>query len=805
MLRNYFKVTLRYLRQHPSYSIINMLGLAVGIACCLLMLLFVQSEFSYDKLHHNSSRIYRAWVREKNPGQQDILDIVTPLPLGPALQSSFPEIESSCRINNFTALVKIGTSSFNEDFRMVDSSFFHLFDFQLLEGDRNHPFPNNNSILLTPVTAKKYFGTGDALGKSLELQLGNEKVPFIVSGIVAEAPEESSIKYHALLSFANAPLLFNPNAFHSWFNVNSETYVLLKKDTKVADMENKFPSMIKQNLGENYKEGAYTVHLQPITQIHLDSSLPAGIEPISNPKYSYILLTIGILILFIACINFITLSVGRSTARSMEVGVRKVLGAERKQLLIQFLGEALMITFISLLIGLVLCYLVLPIFNEISDRRLTIHADIQFLGYCFGILFLVAILAGSYPALLLSGFRPVEIFKRKITIGSNTGLLRKSLIVGQFITSIGLIVCTIIINAQMHFLLHKDLGYHKEQVIVVPTNQSLQKGMQLGNLYRNELIRQGYVRDASVSVMSFLETPWVGMGYTDDAHTYRNFQFNAVDPFFIKTMGLQLVEGRDFSLDNPSDLMHSMIINEALAKEYGWKQAIGKKLPGRMDQQVIGVVRDFNYESLHTPVKPLVMVIRPDSIIRQVQDINYNAPLQPRVTIRLKTADIADQLSKLKQVWKSVAGEQEFEFHFLDESVAQQYIKEERTSSVMNFAAALSVFIACMGLFGLVSLLIAKKTREIGIRKVLGASVQHIVFFLSREFTWLILLSSVIAFPLAWWAMKSWMQDFAYQISMPWWAFPLAAASALIIAWITLSIQTIKTALSNPVNSLRTE
>lgn len=805
MIRNYFKVAMRYLLRNKGYTAINILGLAIGITCCILIMLFVRSEWSYDKFHSKSDRIYRAWVAENYDDQDDLIDITTPLPLAGALQSSFAEIETTCRVFNLNTLVKIGDQSFSEDMRMVDSSFFRMFDFDLLEGSRENPFPTSNSIILTENTAKKYFGKQDPIGKNIELQLANEKVMFSVSGIAKSAPEESSIKYNALISFSNGKYLFSQRAMKAWFNISPETYVLLRKDADPKKLEKKFPSMVKQNLGANYREGGYIVSLQPITEIHLDTTLPAGIEPISNPKYSYILLTIGILVLLVACINFITLSVGRSATRAMEVGVRKVLGAERQQLIRQFWGEAVLLTIISVLIGVVLSVVLVNPFNQIINRQLALQFDLVFVGYCFLIIVLIGLIAGIYPAIILSGFRPVEILKGKLKLGNRAGLFRKSLITGQFVTSIAMIVCTIVIGGQLNYLRNKDLGYKKEQVVIVPTNKPRLKGMEIAELYRNELLKQPQVVGASVSLMSFSETPWVNVGYADDKNVYRSFQFNAVDPYFLKTMNIRLAEGRDFSADNPADYTSSMIVNEALVKLFGWKNGVGQKLPGRIEQQIVGVVKDFNYQSLHTPVQPLAMVIKPDTFFRRINDISFGAPLQPRISVRLRAGDLAANLNTLKQVWKNVVPDQEFEYRFLDESVAAQYREEQRTGTIVKLASALSIFIACMGLFGLATLTVVRRTREIGIRKVLGASVSSVVRLLSKEFLVLVIIAALIAFPLGWWAMNKWLEDFAYRIHIEWWVFPVAGIVALLIALLTVSFQAIKAALANPVKSLRTE
>ena len=805
MIRNYLKVAIRYLLRHKGYTAINVLGLAIGITCCILIILFVRSEWSYDKFHSKSDRIYRAWVKEHYDDQDDIIDIITPLPLAGALQSSFGEIESTCRVFNLNILAKTGEQSFSEDIRMVDSSFFRIFDFSLIEGSRENPFPSGNSIILTENTAKKYFGKQNAIGKNIELQLANEKVMFSVSGIARSAPEESSIKYNALISFSNGKYLFSPRAMKAWFSTNPETYVLLREDADAGKLTKKFPSMVKQNLGEDYKEGGYIVTLQPITKIHLDTSLPAGIEPISNPKYSYILLTIGILILLVACVNFITLSVGRSATRAMEVGVRKVLGAERQQLVRQFWGEAVLLTIISVLIGIALSALLVKPFNQIINRQLSLDLDLVFTGYCILIIAIIGLTAGIYPAVILSGFKPVEILKGKLKLGNKTGFLRKSLITGQFVTSIAMIVCTIVIGGQLEYLRNKNLGYQKEQVVIIPTNKPRLKGMELAELYRNELLKQPQVVGASVSLMSFSETPWINVGYSDDKNVYRSFQVNAVDPYFLKTMGIQMAEGRNFSADNPADITSSMIVNEALVNQFGWKSGVGQKLPGRIEQQIVGVVKDFNYQSLHTKVQPLAMVIKPDSFFRRINDISFTSPLQPRISVRLKAGNLAANLNTLKQVWKSVAPDQEFEYRFLDETIAAQYSQEQRTATIVKLASGLSILIACMGLFGLATLTVVRRTKEIGIRKVMGASVSSVVQLLSREFLVLVIIAALIAFPLGWWAMNKWLEDFAYRIHIEWWVFPVAGIAALIIALLTVSFQAIKAALANPVKSLRTE
>lgn len=804
MLKNYFKVAIRYLLRNKGYTAINVLGLAIGVTCCVLMMLFVRSEWSYDKFHSKADHIYRIWQEEKYEGQ-DFINTVTPLSAAGVIQSTYPEVESTCRVFTSNPIIKVGENSFTDALRMVDSTFFKVFDFTLTGVNRENPFPTANTVLLTSETAKKYFGSSEAIGQNIEIQLGKEKVLFTVSGIVSKAPEESSIKYNLLISFANAKLLFGAGAFKSWFNVQSESYVLLRHGTNAKALEKKFPAMIKQYLGENYTEGSFFFHLQPLTDIHLNNTLPTGNEPISNPKYSYILGTIGILVLLVACINFIVLSVGRSTTRALEVGVRKVMGAERQQLIRQFWGEAFIMTLTSVVIGLAGALILLKPFNAIVQRNLALPIDPGFFLFCILLIILIAIIAGIYPAIILSGFKPVEVLKGKLKMKGDTGWLRRSLIVGQFTASIVMIICTIAVGKQMKYMAGKDLGYDKEKIVVVATSKTIKEGVPLANLYRTELLKHPQVIAATVSVYSFAESPWIEMGFTDDKKVYRSFQYNAIDANFIPSMQIKMSAGRSFIAGNTADISSSAIVNEAFVKEFQLENPVGKKLPGPFDQQIIGVVKDFHYMSLRDKVRPLLMTIQHDSVVRRTENISFAMPAQPRLSVRLKAGNIAKDIETLKQTWKAVAPGQDFEFKFLDESIASLYKAEQRTSTIVKIASALSIFIACMGLFGLATLTVARRTKEIGIRKVLGANVTTIVGLLSKDFAKLVVIAALIAFPLAGWFISDWLKDFAYRTSVSWWVYLLAGALALLIALLTIGLQTIKAAWVNPVKSLRTE
>jgi putative ABC transport system permease protein len=694
---------------------------------------------------------------------------------------------------------------FTEQTLMVDSTFFQLFDFKFLEGNKSNPFPNANTIILSKSTAKKYFGNTPALDKNLELQLGDSKKLFTVTGIVEDAPEASSIQYHMLIPFDNVGNLFSGGMQKSWFNVFVETYVMLQTGATPEQLYPKFPAMMKQALGEDYAPGAFEVYLQSITDIHLDNTLPQGNQPISNPKYSYILATIGFLILLVACANFIILAIGHSSSRAREVGVRKVMGAEKKQLIFQFMGEAFIVTCTSVVLGIGLSLILLRPFNDIINRQLTVPFDVTFILFCISLIIIIAFVAGFYPAIILSKFNPATVLKGKLSSKRGSGILRKSLIIGQFAASIAMIICTIVIGQQIHYFKNKDLGYNREQIMVVSTNLNRNVGYPLAERYRTALLSHPEVSDVAISLYSFVETPWITLGFTNEMKEYKSFQFNAVDANFFKTMDIKLKEGRLFDPNMTSDNYNAAIVNEAFVKAFALTDPVGKKLPGKFTQDIIGVVKDFNFESLHTPVSPLLLTVKLDSVIPKSENVGFAITPQPRISVHMKAGSISENVKLLKEVWEQVAPNQDFVHTFLDESVEAQYKAEVRTSTIVKIASGLSVFIATIGLFGLVTLILARRKKEIGIRKVLGAKIISIVKLISIDFAILILIASLIAFPLAWWFMRDWLKDFAYQIQIQWWVFALAGISAMLIALITISLQAIKAAISNPVNSLRTE
>ena len=804
MFTNYIKVAFRYLTKHKGYTFINISGLAVGIACCILIMLFVRSEWSFNRFHTKGERIHRAWLEEHYQGEI-FRNTVTPIPLVPVLQAGLPEVEAACRVALLNPAIKYGNIIFNDNVNMVDSSFFHVFDFPLIEGATRNPFATSNSLVITKTVSKKYFGNDSPIGKTLELQLGDDKVLFTVTALAKDPPLESNIQFDMLIPFSNAPYIWSEQARTSaWSNVSVESFFLVREGVIIADINSKIASILQPLVVKNYKAGEYNVRLQPLKDIYFNTTLPETLTGDSNPKYSYILGSVGILILLIACINFVTLSIGRSTTRALEVGVRKVLGAERQQLIRQFWGEALLLTLCSFIIGIVLAILFLKPFNALANRELSLPVDVFTVLFCLVLLLLIGLIAGIYPAFVLSGLKPIQVLKGKLGSTGNMGFLRRALVVGQFAASIIMIISTITVGKQLVYLQSKDLGFNREHIVVIPTNKPSAEGRVLARKLRTELSKNPRVISSTTSSYSMANYGWMSLGYTDENKAFRQFRFNVVDADFIQTMGLQLIMGRNFLKDNPSD-SNTIIVNEALVKEYGWKEPIGQKLPGKYQQQVIGVLKDFHFESLHTNIKPAVLSLKADSILSASSDVSYSTSPRPRVSVRLSGGNLEENIASLKTAWKAVAGDEDFEYTFLDEALSAAYQQEQRLGNIVQYASILSIFIACLGLFGLATLVVVKRTKEIGIRKVMGANVSHIVSLLSKDFILLVGIASLIAFPVAWWALSKWLQDFQFRIAIPLWIFLVSLLLTLLIALLTVSAQTVKAALANPVKSLRSE
>ncbi|MEK6476334.1 FtsX-like permease family protein [Catalinimonas sp. 4WD22] len=815
MFKNYFKVAYRNLIKQKLYSIINISGLMVSFTFCILIWLYVQDELSFDRSYAHADRIYRSWVLEDYGPDEIFFNTHTPMPLGPALDSSFSEVQATVRVGSISSLVKHGEDTQNEKVFYADPHFFQLFDNEVLRGDVS--LSKLQDLVLTESYAVKYFGDADPIGKTLSIKLGDQFQEFSVSGVVADLPSNVSLQYTMLIPYDNNKAFTGERGRASWYNVSVETYALLEEQTDAMTLEGKLDAMVKQVLGENYKPGEYTVGLQPLTDIRLNTDFPKGGVAVSDWKYVYILSAVALLILVVACINFVTLAVGRSLSRAKEVGVRKVVGAMRRQLMSQFWSEAFMITFISTLLGILLVIILLPYFNQLAGKELSFLISLPNVLFLFGLVGVVGFLAGVYPALILSGFSPLMILRGSLNMGYSRETLRKGMVAFQFVLAAILIIGTLVMKQQMTYLQNKNLGFDKEQIVVIPQNmqsrmsgstmdQYMEENFGRKQLIQNALDRLPEVKEVTTSFFTFGQSGWIEVGFTTEEGTYREFNMNTVDQDFVKTYGLQLLRGRDFNVESGADARSGVLINETFAQAFNLKEAVGSTLPPPFQEyQVVGVLSDFHYQSLHAAIEPALLVMNPYGIFKGSENVMFEDNSTPKISVKVQSENLAQTVDELREVWKEVAPNQQFEFSFVDEKLDAQYRAEERLSTILSITTALGIFISCLGLFGLVTLSMSKKTKEIGIRKVLGASVWQVMALSYKEFMLLIGIAFLVAVPVSYLMMKRWLADFAYQINLGAPVFLLAAGIIVVIASLTIVYQSIKAATSNPVDSLRSE
>ncbi len=817
MLKNYIKIAIRSLWKSKIHSFINVLGLSIGIACCVLITLFVKDEWTYDTFHTKADRIFRVWVKEDWGENQQFFNTVTPFPMGPVLKDNFQEVEHHVRINKVGTQVRVGNDQFSETLTFGGQNLFKVFDFEEISGDGNNALDSQDGLVITQSLADRYFGNTNPIDKVLSIQIGEKFEDFTVKSVVANVPTNSSIRFDLLISDLNYPRLYSERSLNSqWFNITPETYVLLAEDVSPEVLTTKFPSVFKSILGdEDFQRSNYTLGLQPLKSIHLDTSFPVGEAEVSDPKYAYILAGIALLILIVACINFVTLSIGRSLRRAREVGIRKVAGAYRSQLIFQFIGESLIITAVSLSAGVMLSLLALPVFNDLSGKSLVIHVDGFILLLFLSLGAIIGLIAGSYPAFVLSSFKPIAVLKGKLQTGSTRHGLRKALVGIQLVLSIFLISSTLVMRQQLTFLQNKNLGFNREQLAVVQLNVSregrmterIKAGFEKAEQFKVELSKIPDILSVCASSQGFGNGDWMNIGYTDDNGTYRTFNVNIIDDDYTETLNMEFSAGRNFSNNNPSDVRRSVIINEAFAKEYGWEQPIGRKIPGKnfIDHEVIGVVKDFNYQSLYTKVTPLVIVMDAEIPMSGSENFNVTSTVIPKLMIRIRPEKISEAMEQTKAVWDKLTNGEEFVFTFVDQALANQYRNDQNLGSIVSIATLLAMVIGSLGLYALASLAMQNRIKEISIRKVMGATEQSLLTLLFKDYFLLVSISLLISVPITWYFMDKWLQSFEYRVTMGITVFLLAGSLSFIIAFLTIGYQAIKTAWSRPAETLKYE
>ena len=803
MLRNYFKIALRNLWKHKTFTVINIVGLAVAFGATCLLSLTAFHELSFDRFHEKKDMLYQVYLEAHRPGGTEN-STALPIPFTPALRKEFPDLVHISRFGSSGgSILRYQNHEFNYDIRAVDPDFLNMFSFPLVEGDRQKALSDQGNIVLTQVVAKAIFGQESALGHTVEVKVGDQWKPFIVTAIAGDVPENSSLEFSALVNFGN--FFAYQTDKNNWDNNNHDVYVELPGRTSRPVFEQRLKAFVhkyyvtnldqlKRDGGQPDKEGELLrVRLMPFTEAHFN---PLSNSASTNKFYPYLLLLISAFILFIASINFVNLSLGRAFTRSREIGMRKVLGAGRGQILFQFWGEALIICCMALAAGILLATLLLPQYKTQFHQVVApeVLRSPYFLLSILGGFILVSLLAGGYPAWVLSALNTSMTVKGKIGVAKNNRL-RNGLMIVQFMLSGLLIICTTIVWQQLNYLRSAPLGYNKQQVLSIPVGSHIEgekalAGMRSGLVNLPNVlgvsgadINLGRGRDGSTSTSV--------MGFDYKGKTVST-NWMRIDYDYVSTLGLQIVKGRDFSRDYSLDT-GAVLINEKMAAALGDKDPLSIILPiGNSHFRIAGIVKDFHFKSLHQEIKPLTMVIRKDWPLAYI-------------FVKVAPADLPASLTAVEKVWKTVNPRAESGISFLDENADKQYRKEERLAKIFISGAVLTILISCMGLFAIVVLIMGQRTKEIGIRKVLGASVTDIFSLVAREFLGPVAIAVVIASPIAWWAMHQWLQDFAYRIHISIWVFLFAAAIALSIALLTVTLQALKAARANPVDNLKSE
>ena len=803
MVKNYLKSTFRQLIKEKTYSLINVTGLAIGIASFLIIYLFISDELSYDRYHKKAKNIYRLVNIYDFEGVGE-RSASSPFPVAFTLKNEYPDmIKNVVRLFNFqvpSSFVEYEDKKFNEKhFFFADSTFFDIFDYEFIKGNPGTALSENGSVVLTESTARKYFRNEDPIGKILLFEITTK---LKVTGVVKDPPAQSHFQFDFIGSMSTLRSVFGGSLPKTWVWNPCWTYFLLNDHVNPKSLEAKFPDFIKAYFYDAEKDNI-SLYLQPLTDIHLQSHLDYEIAPNGNINSIYILSAIAVFLLVIAIINFMNLATATSTRRAKEIGIKKVTGAYRSQLIIQFLGESIIMSFIALIVALIIAEFVIPYFDEFTGKSITIYAlftwkNILLVG-SLGIL--IGILSGMYPAFYLSAFNPVRVLKGSLRFGSRSGLPRKILVVTQFTISIALIIGSIIIHDQLKFMRNADLGFNKNNIIVVPVNRT-----PVANIFPT--FKKELLQDPSIVSVTAMDDIF---GESHNTHEFRpegfpekKWQFYpalVVRYDFIKTFDIKIVAGRDYMEENKTDPMNGMLINEAMVKHLGWgtpENALGKKFKSlRGDERVIGVFNDFHPTSLHKAAGPFVLNMK-ESPGEVIFFLKYLA-------IRVQPGNEKNALAWIEKMWYKTAPDRPFEYFFLDKELANLYRDEENLSRLSFIFTFIIIFISAMGLLGLASFLAEQKTKEIGIRKVLGATVWSIINNISKEFIWLILLASIFAWALAYVVMVYWLYHFPYQTGIHWFTFILGAMIAMGLALLITSIRAFFASRANPVVTLKYE
>ncbi|HEV3224859.1 MAG TPA: ABC transporter permease, partial [Puia sp.] len=785
----------RNLLRNKVYSFINIAGLSLGLACCMLIFLYSKDEVSYDRFHKNKENIYRIVANMTNPQGITNKFSSTGMMPGPEFKRQIPEIEDYVRIKDASYTVKNGNNVFDQEALCVDDNFFSVFSFPLIQGDAKTALKNIRSLVLSEEEAEKYFGNKNAVGRTLDLKLNDTFRSFVVSAVTRRSPQNSSIKIKMLVPILSDKNMRDDNA---WLNFYLNSFITLKPGVDKKSVEDKIANVYNKDAAAQIKDAAekygfkdrVRYGLQPLLEMHLSTDYQAdnGLKDSSKPIYSYILIGIALFILLIACINFVNLTVARSLKRAKEIGIRKVVGGQRSQLITQFLSESFILCFMAFVLAVLLVQLALPFFNTLSNKALSFSylLDTKLIAGFVVIFLVTGLLAGFYPAMVLSGFNPVQsLYGTQLVGGKN--YLSKGLVVLQFTLALVLIIATITIYSQFNFLMEYDLGYNDKNVVALSTENIDRQKLEV---LKTELLKNPSIESVSGDQGGRQGT----MAHINGDHEML-FDIKNVDENYLSLFEIPVVKGRDFLKENISDSAKAVLVNETFAKEAGWKNPLGQTVDfyyNNKKYSVIGVVKDYHFLSLKEKIPSQLFIMNPQYSFRDI-------------FIRLKSGNTAESINFIEKTFKQLFPFKVYQYSFKDEKNAEEYYSEAKWKQIISFGAVLTIFISCIGLFGLATLSAERRKKEIGIRKVLGSTVEAIVIKLSNDFLKLIIISALIASPAAWWAMHKWLENYPYRISMNIWMFAAAGLLVVLIALATVGFQAVKAAVANPADSLRTE
>lgn len=814
MFKNYFKIAVRSLLKHKLHTGINLIGLSLGLGVSILIFFFVQFELSFDNFHSDSDRIFR--VKHHEMMESEMTEsFSSPMIVEATFRAEFPQIEAITQYISRSAQASLADESTqNQSFRLVKPDFLEIFDFELLQGDPASLLQDKYQIVITEETSEKYFGDANPIGKSIRLKMADEFLEYQVSGLLKNIPANSSLQFEILMPVENMGFFSDEEGMNSWHRVWGSNIVKLGSANQVSSIDESMNSIMQKSLGDDYVEGEYYFSLVPISEMHFSEGSGNGDLETTNESLLWILAGIASLVLLIACINFTTMAIGRATSRAKEVGVRKTMGANFSQLIFQFLTEAFLTTIIASVIGVLLAELLLPTFNDLFQKELDLVYGPKQLLILFGLVTMITGIAGAYPAFFLSGLRPIKVLKGNLSIHFGKQGLRKGLVAFQFFISFLLVASTLIMVNQMDAITNYDLGFIQDEVIIVevpdvPSTSfitSLQESFKNADIYRQALVNRSEVASAAITVATYGDDAYWELAFPKEDGSRFDFRVNFVAGDYFETLGLEILDGRKLGVEAGSD-SSAFVVNETFAEVFGWDDPTGEMIPSnRFDpHEIVGLVKDYHHASLYQQIEPVLIAKAPLPLFSGISSLNIRSSTNPKVLVRSNGTDLESFKVLLEEEWNEIFPGEAFDFEFMDETIQAQYQADERLGKMVFIAASIAVLIALMGLFAMVALSIAGRTKEIGIRKVLGASSWSISWMFNREFLIITLVGVLVALPLSWYLMQNWIAQFAIKEWPSWLSFGLLAIGGVIFTALIVSSQAFRATQMNPVKTLKDE